>query len=176
MNAATIRRAHAVHPIAAVQTEYSPAVCNPEIVVLDACVELGIGFVASSPLARGMLAGSIRNDAYASGDIRAAMPRFVGDTLRHNLRLAIGFAEIAAGIGITPAQLSLARTLSRGPHVVAIPGTTSIAHLDENVVAAAIDLAYDVIAHRRADHPRRHPRIALSGPTAGAGLDRDLPG
>jgi aryl-alcohol dehydrogenase-like predicted oxidoreductase len=85
MGADTVRRAHAVHPIAALQTEYSPMVRNPEIAVLDACRELGIGFVAFSPVARGMLAGSVKDEAYAAGDIRLSMPRFREPNLAHNL-------------------------------------------------------------------------------------------
>ena len=146
MSADTIRRAHAVHPVAAVQTEYSLTVRNPEIAVLDTCAELGIGFVAFSPVARGLLAAGVRNDAYATGDIRAHMPRFVGANLTHNLEAVRAFEAIAGEIGITPAQLALAWLLARAPHVVPIPGTTRIEHLEENVAAAAIVLPADVLA------------------------------
>lgn len=138
MSAATIRRAHAVHPIAAVQSEYSPVVRNPEIAVLDTCRELGIGFVAFSPVARGLLAGAVRDDRYDAGDLRAAMPRFTGETLDHNLVAVRAFEALADELGCTPAQLSLAWVLSRGDHVVPIPGTRSMAHLEEDVGALSV--------------------------------------
>ncbi|RYE04065.1 MAG: aldo/keto reductase [Sphingomonadales bacterium] len=145
MSAPTIRRAHAVHPIAAVQTEYSPMVRNAEIAVLQACRELGIGFVAFSPVARGMLAGAVRSADYAPGDIRAPMPRFIEPNLSHNLVAVRAFDALAAELGHTPAQLSLAWVLARGKHIVPIPGTRSIAHLEENVAAASIVLDSHVV-------------------------------
>ncbi|RYD68039.1 MAG: aldo/keto reductase [Sphingomonadales bacterium] len=145
MSAATIRRAHAVHPIAAVQSEYSPTVRNPEVAVLDTCRELGIGFVAFSPVARGLLAGAVRTADYAEGDIRAPMPRFVEPNLSYNLSAVRAFETLAADLGHTPAQLSLAWVLARGEHVVPIPGTRSIAHLEENLVATAVALTPDII-------------------------------
>ena len=144
MSAPIVRRAHAVHPIAAVQSEYSPMVRNPEVAVLDTCRELCIGFVAFSPLARGLLAGAVRCDDYVEGDIRRAMPRFVEPNLSHNLKAVDTFEDIARALGWTPAQLSLAWVLSRGENVVAIPGTRSIAHLEEDVAAAALDLPADM--------------------------------
>jgi aryl-alcohol dehydrogenase-like predicted oxidoreductase len=146
MSAATIRRAHAVHPVAAVQSEYSPAVRNPEVAVLDTCRDLGIGFVAFSPVARGLLAGSVRDDAYDAGDIRRSMPRFVEPQLSRNLAIVDRFDAIARDAGLTPAQVSLAWLLARASHVVPIPGTRSIAHLEENVRAAAISLPADLLA------------------------------
>ncbi|AHE52094.1 aldo/keto reductase [Sphingomonas sanxanigenens] len=146
MSAATIRRAQAVHPIAAVQTEYSPMVRNPEIAVLDACRALGIGFVSFSPVARGMLAGAVRDADYAPGDIRAGMPRFTGANLAHNLKTVDAFDALAAEAGITPAQLSIGWVLAQGGDIVPIPGTTSIAHLDEDIAAATIRLAPDLLA------------------------------
>jgi hypothetical protein len=140
MSAATIRRAHAVHPIAAVQSEYSPAVRNPEVAVLETCRELGIGFVAFSPVARGLLAGAVRDDRYAAGDIRLGMPRFVEPQLSRNLAVVNAFDALAAEIGCTAAQLSLAWVLGRGDHVVPIPGTRSIPHLEEDVAAATLSL------------------------------------
>ena len=139
MSAATIRRAHAVHPIAAVQTEYSPASRNAEVAVLDTCRELGITFVAFSPVARGLLAGSVRDDRYEKGDIRAAMPRFTGERLRRNLALIDRFDALARGAGLTPARLALGWALARGEHIVPIPGTRSIAHLEENLAARPLD-------------------------------------
>ena len=145
MSAETIRRAHAVHPIAAVQTEYSLMVRNPEIAVLDTCAELGIGFVAFSPVARGLLAAGVRDDHYASGDIRAHMPRFTGANLAHNLEAVNAYEALAAEAGVTPAQLALAWLLQRAPHIVPIPGTTRIEHLEENVAAATIALPAEIL-------------------------------
>lgn len=144
MSAATIRRAHAVHAIAAVQSEYSPMVRNPEIAVLDTCRELGIGFVAFSPVVRGMLAGAVRDDSYAAGDIRSGMARFIGDNLRHNLQAVDAFEALAKEAGCTPAQLSLAWVLSRGDDIVPIPGTRSPAHLDEDLGALGVTVTPDL--------------------------------
>jgi aryl-alcohol dehydrogenase-like predicted oxidoreductase len=146
MSAETIRRAHAVHPIAAVQSEYSPVVRNPEIAVLNTCRALGIGFVAFSPVARGLLAGAVRDDYYVPGDIRLHMPRFIGPNLSHNLEATNAFDALAADLGYTPAQLSLAWVLAQGEHIVPIPGTTSIAHLEEDVGAAALAVTPETIA------------------------------
>ncbi|WP_414714273.1 aldo/keto reductase [Sphingomonas sp.] len=146
MGAATIRRAHAVHPIAAVQSEYSPLVRNPEVAVLDTCRALGIGFVAFSPVARGMLARGVRDDGYEPHDIRTTMPRFLGDNLLHNLEVVAKFETLAAGIGCTPAQLALAWVLAKDDNIVPIPGTRSIAHLEENVGAASVSLTHETLA------------------------------
>lgn len=150
MSADTICRAHAVHPVAAVQTEYSLTVRNPEIAVLDTCAELGIGFVAFSPVARGLLATGVRDDAYASGDIRAHMPRFTGANLSHNLDAVRAYEALARESGISPAQLALAWLLARAPHIVPIPGTTRIDHLEENLDAAAIALPDDMLVRAEA--------------------------
>lgn len=142
VSAATLRKAHVTHPIAAVQSEYSPWSRNVEIGILGATGELGTTLVAFSPLARGFLAGAIRApDQLAAGDIRRGMPRFQAENLARNLQLLERFKAIAEREGCTPAQLSLAWTLSRGDHVVAIPGTTSVRHLEENVRRLAIDSA-----------------------------------
>jgi aryl-alcohol dehydrogenase-like predicted oxidoreductase len=145
MGAATIRRAHAVHPIAAVQSEYSPIVRNPDVAVLDTCRELGIGFVAFSPVARGMLARGVRDDNYEAGDIRLHMPRFLGDNLRHNLAVVAKFDALAGDAGMTSAQLALGWVLARGDHIVPIPGTRSIAHLEEDVGAASLSVSNDLV-------------------------------
>jgi len=145
MSAATIRRAHAVHPIAAVQSEYSPWVRNPEVAVLDACKELGIGFIAFSPVARGFLANGVTRAEFVQGDIRAGMPRFQEPNFSHNLDLARRFNALAAQAGLAPAQLSLGWVLTRWAHIVPIPGTRSIAHLEENVGAAGLTLAPDLV-------------------------------
>ena len=149
MSADTLRRAHVCHPIAAMQSEYSPMVRNPEISVIETCRELGVGFVAFSPVGRGMLAGAVIDDRYATGDIRAVMPRFTGANLAHNLGAVAAFDALARDAGLRPAQLSLAWVLSRSGEIVAIPGTTSITHLEENVTAMHLDLAPDIL--RRVD-------------------------
>jgi aryl-alcohol dehydrogenase-like predicted oxidoreductase len=142
VSAATLRRAHAVHPIAALQTEYSLWTRNPEIAVLEACREIGAAFVAFSPLARGYLGGELRDVATLDPkDLRRTMPRFEPANYAANLKPLDGFTALAAQRGCTPAQLALAWVLSRGEHVLAIPGTTKIAHLRDNLGAA--DLALD---------------------------------
>lgn len=146
MSADSIRRAHATHPVAAVQSEYSPCVRNIEIGAIDACRELGIGIVAFSPVARGLLAGAIHDDHYAEGDIRRTMPRFVEPDLSHNLKTIARFNALAAEAGCTPAQLSLAWVLAKGEDIVPIPGTRSIAHLEENLGATGIRLDADLAA------------------------------
>ena len=139
VSAATLRGAHAVHPIAAVQSEYSLFTRNPELGILDACRELGVALVAFSPLARGLLPGNVTG-AWAEGDIRAGMPRFNPPNLGENLTLARRLDELAAESGATRAQLALAWLLGRGREVIPIPGTTSIAHLEENLVGASLGL------------------------------------
>ncbi|MES2157982.1 MAG: aldo/keto reductase [Pseudomonadota bacterium] len=146
MSAATLRRAYGVHPIAAMQTEYSPWTRNAEVAVLNACGELGVAFVAFSPVARGVLAGGVGPDGVAEGDIRAVMPRFQPPHLAANLALVSAFGQIAADAGCTMAQLSLGWVLSRRPYVVAIPGTTSIAHLDEDMATLTCDFSADTLA------------------------------
>lgn len=150
VSAATLRRAHAVHPIVALQTEYSLWTRNPEIAVLEACREIGAAFVAFSPLGRGFLAGTLRDVATLEPkDLRRNMPRFEPATYAKNLALLDGCAAIAREVGATPAQLALAWLLARGEHVIPIPGTTSPAHLRENLGAA--DLALDAAAVARLD-------------------------
>jgi len=147
VSADTLRRAYAVHPIAAVQNEYSPWSRNVEIGVLAATEELGTALVAFSPVARGFLADAIHDSQQlVEGDIRRGMPRFQAANLPANLKLLDGFKGIAADAGCTPAQLSLAWVLARGPHVIAIPGTTSIAHAEENFGALEVSLDHGVIA------------------------------
>jgi aryl-alcohol dehydrogenase-like predicted oxidoreductase len=141
MSADTLRRAHAVHPVAAVQTEYSLWTRNPEIAVLDACRDLGVTFVAFSPVGRGVLANGVRDmAALPDKDLRHTMPRFNADNWPKNLALVDAFNAIAAREGVTPAQLSLAWVHSRGDHVVTIPGTASIPHLEENIARWDWDL------------------------------------
>ncbi len=141
VSAATLRKAHAVHPISAVQTEYSLWTRNPEIAVLDACRELGAAFVAFSPLARGWLTAELPAfDALAPRDIRRNMPRFQPANAAANAPLREGFLALAGEVGCTPAQLALAWLLARAPHVIAIPGMRSIAHLDDDLGADAVAL------------------------------------
>jgi aryl-alcohol dehydrogenase-like predicted oxidoreductase len=134
---ATIRRAHAVHPMSAVQIEYSLWTRHVEADVLGVCRELGIGFVGYSPLGRGFLAGAVTSEP-PPGDMRRGMPRFTGDNLRHNLALLAEFQRIAATEGCTPAQLALAWLLSRGQDVVPIVSSSRRERLEEN--AGAVDL------------------------------------
>lgn len=146
VSAATLRRAHAVHPITAIQSEYSLWTRNPEIGVLDACRELGTTLVAFSPLARGFLPGTLRDvGTFDAKDIRRAMPRFAPDAYAKNLALADALKDLAVEAGCTPAQLSLAWLLAQGEHVVPIPGTTSIAHLDDDLGAAGLELPIEVL-------------------------------
>jgi aryl-alcohol dehydrogenase-like predicted oxidoreductase len=159
VSAATLRRAQAVHPIAAVQSEYSPWSRNVEIAVLDACRELGTAFVAFSPVARGFLTSAPPDPAtFDAKDIRRAMPRFAPEAYAHNLALLRGFAAIGADAGCTPAQLSLAWLLAKGEHVIPIPGTTNLTHLRENLAAGDIALAPQVVA--RVDALMTPPAIA----------------
>ncbi|WP_028310846.1 aldo/keto reductase [Derxia gummosa] len=147
VSAATLRRAHAVHPITAVQTEYSLWTRNAEVAVLDACKQLGTAFVAFSPVARGFLTGALRDVATLDAkDIRRAMPRFAPDNYAANLRLLEAFEALAAQAGVTPAQLALAWLLAQGDHIIPIPGTTSLAHLADNLAAADLDLPAEVLA------------------------------
>jgi aryl-alcohol dehydrogenase-like predicted oxidoreductase len=141
---ATLRRAHAVHPIAALQTEYSLWSRDPEGEILDTCRELGITFVAYSPLGRGFLTGQFKTpDDFEAGDWRRNNPRFQGENFAKNLALVERVSEIAARRGVTPAQLALAWVVGRAEHIVAIPGTRSAARLDENRSAAEIVLSKD---------------------------------
>ncbi len=147
VSADTLRRAHAVHPITAVQTEYSPWTRNPEIAVLDACRDLGVAFVAFSPVGRGFLAGGVPDpNALSDGDFRKEMPRFQGEAFAANLKLYKAFAALAAEAGCTPAQLCLAWLLAKDPIIVPIPGTTSPDHMAENAKAAEVKLSAETMA------------------------------
>ena len=141
VSAATLRRAHAVHPIAAVQTEYSLWTRNPEIAVLAACREIGATLVAFSPVARAFLTGTLRDvGTLDAKDLRRSMPRFAPQAYAANLALLPGLTAVAQEAGCTLAQLALAWLLARGAHVVPIPGTTNPKHLSENLGAAKVTL------------------------------------
>lgn len=146
VGADTLRKAHAEHPIAAVQTEYSLWTRNPEIAVLDACRELGAAFVAFSPVARGFLAGGVDDPAdLVEKDIRRNMPRFQQPHFGNNQEWLAQYARLAESAGCTMAQLALAWLLTKGEHVLPIPGTTSFSHLQENFEAADLTLSSAVI-------------------------------
>jgi aryl-alcohol dehydrogenase-like predicted oxidoreductase len=137
----TIRRAHAVHPIAALQSEYSLWSRDPESATLPVLRELGIGLVPYSPLGRGFLTGTIRStDQFDSNDFRSTNPRFTGENLERNLRLADEVTAIATEVGATPAQVALAWLLAQGNDIAPIPGTKRVARVEENVAADDIRL------------------------------------
>ncbi|HEX8456578.1 MAG TPA: aldo/keto reductase [Pyrinomonadaceae bacterium] len=156
----TIRRAHAVHPIAALQTEYSLWSRDPEDGLLDVCRELGIGFVPYSPLGRGFLTGQIKSfDDLAADDYRRNAPRFQGENFQKNLELVKRIEEMAAEKGCSPAQLALAWVLAQGEEIVPIPGTKRRKYLEENVGALAVRITPEELA--------RIDEIAPKGVAAG---------
>ena len=147
VSAATIRKAHAVHPITAVQTEYSLWTRNPEIAVLAACRALGITFVAFSPVARGFLCDAVHDvSVFDAKDIRKSMPRFEPANYAENLKLLPGYKALAGEAGCTPAQLALAWLLHQGEDIIPIPGTTSVEHLHEDLAADGVKLGAGLLA------------------------------
>lgn len=151
VSAATLRRAHAVHPIAALQTEYSLWSRNAEIAVLAACAELGVAFVAFSPLARGYLGGQLLDVARLDPkDIRRGMPRFASETYARNLELLAPYRGLAAQVGCSPAQLALAWLLHKAPHIIPIPGSQRLDHVQDNAAADAVVLSKPVMAELEA--------------------------
>jgi aryl-alcohol dehydrogenase-like predicted oxidoreductase len=151
VGAATLRRAHAVHPIVALQTEYSLWSRNPEIAVLDACRELGTAFVAFSPVARGYLCATLRDvDALDAKDLRRSMPRFQPTHYAANLALLPPYEALAQQLGCTPAQLALAWLLHKAPNIVVIPGTTRLSHARDNMAAKDIMLSTETMARLEA--------------------------
>ncbi|WP_340647104.1 aldo/keto reductase [Phenylobacterium sp.] len=175
VSADTLRRAHGVHPITALQTEYSPWTRNPEIAVLQACKDLGVTFVAFSPVGRGFLAGGVSDPtAFQEGDMRLGMPRFQGEAFAANLKLFEGFSGLAGEAGCTPAQLCLAWLLAKDESIVPIPGTTNPGHMVENAGAAAITLSAEMMARVEAlvnpqtvSGPRYSPAMQASIDTEG---------
>jgi len=150
----TIRRAHAVHPITAVQTEYSLWTRDPEPEILPTCRELGIGFVPYSPLGRGFLSGRFKSpDELDESDFRRSGPRFTGENLEANQKIAAKVAEIAEEKGITPAQLAIAWVLAQGEDLVPIPGTKRRKYLEENAAAADVELTDEDLARIDAELP-----------------------
>jgi len=165
---ATLRRAAAIHPIAALQTEYSLWSRDPEDGILAACREAGTGFVAYSPLGRGFLTGQIaRFEDLAADDWRRMSPRFQGENFQKNLDLVGRIREIAAEKGATPAQLALAWVLAQGGDIVPIPGTKRRVYLEENLLAAGLTLTaadrarIDQVAPKGAAHGQRYPEFAM---------------
>jgi aryl-alcohol dehydrogenase-like predicted oxidoreductase len=164
VSAQTLRKAHAVHPITAVQTEYSLWTRNPEIAVLDACRELGVAFVAFSPVGRGFLCDTLHDVGQLDPkDIRKTMPRFDPANYAANLKLMPGYQALAQEAGCTPAQLALAWLLHKGSDIIPIPGTTSVEHLREDLAAADVKLSPELIARVEAHinqqtvHGNRYP-------------------
>jgi aryl-alcohol dehydrogenase-like predicted oxidoreductase len=167
-SAATLRRAHKVHPLASVQTEYSLWSRDPEDDILATCRELGIGFLAYSPLGRGFLTGQIKRfEDLAPDDYRRFAPRFQGENFAKNLTLVARVEEIARAKSCTPAQLALAWVLAQGPEIVPIPGTKRRRYLEENVGAGAVTLnaadlrRIDEVAPRGAAAGQRYTEVMM---------------
>lgn len=151
--AATIRRAHAVQPVAALQSEYSLWFRELEAEILPTLRELGVGLVPYSPLGRGFLAGAVKAETLGDNDFRRGLPRFQGDALRKNLGLVEALSQIAGEKGVTPAQLALSWILHQGPDIAPIPGTTKIARLEENVGAVDVVLSAEDLSRIAAAVP-----------------------
>jgi len=170
----TLRRAHRVHPIAALQSEYSLWTRNPELGVLAACRELGVAFVAFSPLGRGYLGGALTDvSALVEKDIRRPMPRFSPQNYPKNLVLLDSFSRAAREIGCSMAQLALAWLLSRGDHVIPIPGTTNRTHLIENLGATDVTVTAEMIARLDASINQRTVTGARYAPETLAEIDSE---
>ena len=159
VSAKTLRKAHAVHPISALQTEYSLWTRSPEIAVLDVCRELGITFVSFSPLARKFLCGDLKDtSALLPTDWRHTSPRFHAEHYAKNLQLLHHYLAIARDVACTPAQLALAWVLHQAPHIVTIPGTSRIAHLKDNMGALTIELSPETL--ERLDQAINHHNVS----------------
>ena len=160
VNEDTLRKAHAVHPVTALQSEYSLWTRDPEDGILDTCKELGIAFVAYSPLGRGFLTGGIKKfEDFEPDDYRRFSPRFQGENFDRNLRLVKRIEEMAENKGCTAAQLALAWVLSRGEHIFPIPGTKKLKYLDENIGALQVCLT----AHELEEIEAILPKGAAAG-------------
>ena len=171
VSAQSLRKAHAVHPIAAVQSEYSLWSRNAEIAVLDACRELGVAFVAFAPVARGFLTSvDIEPSALVENDVRRSMPRFQEPHFSANRRLLSEYRALADEAGCTPAQLALAWVLQRGDFVHVIPGTTSVEHLEENWGAMSVELPARIVERAEA----LINRDTVSGPRYGAKTQAEI--
>ncbi len=149
----TLRAAHAVHPIAALQVEYSLFTRDIEGEMLDTCRELGVAVVAYSPVGRGLLTGTVDASTFGENDFRARVPRFMGDNLAANLRLVDAVKEVAAELGATPAQAALAWLLAKDESVIPIPGTKRVKYLEENTAAADLVLTPEQFAAIEAAAP-----------------------
>lgn len=171
VSAATLRRAHTVHPIAAVQSEFSVWTRNPSVAVLAACREIGAAFVAFAPLARGFFTDEGVDPAgFAPKDIRRGMPRFQAPHFAANAQLRAPFAALARDSGITAAQLALTWVLAQDPGIIALPGTTSIPHLEEDVRAAGVTVSAATLA---AVESLVNP-ATVSGPRYNADTQREI--
>jgi aryl-alcohol dehydrogenase-like predicted oxidoreductase len=165
---ATIRRAHAVHPVTALQTEYSLWTRDPEAEILPLVRELGIGFVAYSPLGRGFLTGQIRSlDQLDADDFRRTNPRFAQDNLDQNLRIVAEVEAVAAEAGATAAQVALAWLLAQGDDIVPIPGTRRVTRLEENIAATELTLSPDQVARLSTIRPPAGDRYPDMSPING---------
>lgn len=169
VSAATLQKAHAVHPVAALQNEYSLFSRNPEIASLELSRQLGVAYVAFSPVGRGFLADiNLDPASFPEGDIRRNFPRFKGEALLHNRKLLQEYSRLAQEAGCTCSQLALAWLLTRGEHVIPIPGTTSIAHMEENIAAAGLGLepgilqALDELINEHTVAGARYPDAAMA--------------
>lgn len=172
VSADTLRKAHAVHPMTALQTEYSLWSRNAEIAVLDACKELGITFVAFSPLARGFLTGKLTDPEaqLEEGDLRKNMPRFHAENYRKNMALYAEYEKIAGEVDCTPAQLALAWTLAKGEHIIPIPGTKHTDYVVENF--GAVDLVLDAATVQKLDDLINQETVV--GPRYPAGVQVEI--
>jgi len=173
VSADTLRKAHAVHPMTALQTEYSLWSRNAEIAVLDACKELGITFVAFSPLARGFLTGKLTDPEaqLEEGDLRKNMPRFHAENYRKNMALYAEYEKITGEVDCTPAQLALAWTLAKGDHIIPIPGTKHTDYVVENF--GAVDLVLDAATVQKLDDLINQETVAGTRYPAGVQVEID---
>ena len=170
---ATLRKAHATHPITALQTEYSLWSREPEDDILATCEELGIGFVPYSPLGRGFLSGEITSiDDLAADDFRRSNPRFMGENFQKNLDLVTAVTAIATDKGVTAAQLALAWVLAQGDHLVPIPGTRRVRTLEDNIAAAQVVLSAEDLARIEAVFPKDAAVGERYAPAGRAALNR----